>query len=91
MIAPNTTAGCVDVIRTHNGETISFVASEVYAIQVRQYKPGYRLEKDQYDVWVYLKGCPEEMWVDSSNTLDDANRKKDEFLRAVKTIKDEAI
>ena len=86
MICPNQSCGSVDVIRTATGGTVSFVASEVVTVQVRKYTPGFNTE-ERYDIWVYLKGCSEELWMDSSKTIDDANRKKDEFLQAVNTIK----
>ncbi len=89
MICPNTKTGSIEVLRTFNATHISFIASEVVAVGIRHQSPSYKGANERFDIYVWLKGCSEEMWVDTSDTELDALRKRDEFLNAVNVIKTE--
>jgi len=75
-ITPRYDLGSIVEIINKYGSRSSYFANEIVSVDVRCNK-----------VFVRLKGCDEELWVDNADTPEEANKIADRLLSVVASIR----
>jgi hypothetical protein len=75
-IYTETNLGMIVTVINKYGCRTSYFANEVLCVSVRTKK-----------VWVLMKGCTEELWVDDADTEEEATKIAEQFLSCVGTVR----